>query len=45
MQQFLSYLIGLSMGRYQLDDPGLHIAPPALAEEIAPYQYHGTRWG
>lgn len=42
MQQFLSYLIGLSMGRYRLDKPGLHIAHPApTAEEIAPYRYHG----
>lgn len=42
MQQFLSYLIGLSMGRYRLDKPGLHIAHPGpTAEEIAPYRYNG----
>lgn len=42
MQQFLSYLIGLCMGRYRLDRPGLHIAHPApAADEIAPYHYNG----
>lgn len=42
MQQFLSYLVGLCMGRYRLDKPGLHIAHPAPAsEEIAPYRYNG----
>ena len=28
MQQFLSYCVGLMMGRYRLDEPGLHIAHP-----------------
>jgi hypothetical protein len=38
MQQFLSYLIGLCMGRYRLDRPGLHIAHPNPSpEELAPY--------
>lgn len=42
MQQFLSYLVGLCMGRYRLDKPGLHIAHPGpTAEEIAPYPYNG----
>lgn len=42
MQQFLSYLVGVCMGRYRLDKPGLHIAHPAPAsEEIAPYRYNG----
>jgi len=42
MQQFLSYLVGLWMGRYRLDKPGLHIAHPGpTAEEIASYRYNG----
>lgn len=42
MQQFLSYLIGLCMGRYRLERPGLHIAHPnPAAEEITPYPYKG----
>lgn len=44
MQQFVSYLIGLCMGRYRLDRPGLHIAhPQPSAEELAPYLYDGQR--
>lgn len=39
IQQFLSYLIGLMLGRYRLDKPGLHIAHPNPSEEeIAAYQ-------
>jgi len=42
MQQLLSYFIGLCMGRYRLDKPGLHIAHPnTTAAEIAPYHYNG----
>lgn len=38
IQQFLSYLIGLMLGRYRLDKPGLHIAHPNPSEEeTAPY--------
>jgi hypothetical protein len=42
MQQFLSYCVGLMMGRYRLDEPGLHIAhPEPTAEEEASYSYNG----
>ena len=42
MQQFLSYCVGLMMGRYRLDVPGLHIAhPEPTAEEVASYSYNG----
>ncbi len=42
MQQFLSYLIGVCMGRYRLDQPGLHIAHPnPTDEEIANYTWNG----
>jgi hypothetical protein len=38
ISQFLSYCIGLFMGRYRLNKPGLHIAHPnPTEEEIAPY--------
>jgi len=44
MQQLLSYLIGLCMGRYRLDKPGLHIAHPGpTAEEITAYSYNGHK--
>lgn len=40
MKQLISYAIGVWMGRYRLDKPGLHIAHPALTEEeIAAYEY------
>ena len=43
MKQFLSYLVGLSFGRYRLDKPGLHIAhPKPTKDEIAPYTYRGV---
>ncbi|MEL1241688.1 BREX-1 system adenine-specific DNA-methyltransferase PglX [Flavobacterium flavipallidum] len=39
ISQFLSYSIGLFMGRYRLDKPGLHIAHPnPTEEELAPYE-------
>lgn len=38
ISQFLSYCIGVFMGRYRLDKPGLHIAHPnPTEEELAPY--------
>lgn len=41
MKQFISYAIGVWMGRYRLDKPGLHIAHPApTEEEIAAYTYN-----
>ena len=44
IQQLLSYLIGLCMGRYRLDKPGLHIAhPDPAAEELVPYSYNGNQ--
>lgn len=40
MKQLISYAIGVWMGRYRLDKPGLHIAHPApTEEEIAAYEY------
>ncbi len=36
MQQFISYAIGCLMGRYRLDQPGLHIAHPnATSDELS----------
>ncbi len=41
MSQFISYCIGIMMGRYRLDKPGLHIAHPSPShEELAAYTYH-----
>lgn len=38
MQQFISYAIGVFMGRYRLDKPGLHIAHPnPSSEELNEY--------
>lgn len=38
IQQLLSYFIGVIMGRYRLDTPGLHIAhPKPSAEELQAY--------
>ena len=43
MKQFISYAMGIWMGRYRLDKPGLHIAHPSpTEEEIAPYTYNGA---
>lgn len=45
IKQFISYAIGCMMGRYRLDQPGLHIAyPNPLAEDIAPYIYNGKEF-
>ena len=42
ISQFISYAIGLFMGRYRLDKPGLNIAHPnPSSEELASYTYNG----
>ena len=42
MRQFVSYLVGLIMGRYRLDRPGLNIAHPnPSTEELSSYEYNG----
>jgi hypothetical protein len=42
MKQLISYAIGLNMGRYRLDSPGLHIAhPDPSTEELVVYDYKG----
>jgi type II restriction/modification system DNA methylase subunit YeeA len=41
ISQFISYSIGLFMGRYRLDKPGLNIAHPnPIKEELASYNYN-----
>lgn len=41
MKQLISYIVGVWMGRYRLDRPGLYIAYPSpSAEDLAPYTYH-----
>ena len=41
ISQFISYTIGLFMGRYRLDEPGLNIAHPnPTSEELASYTYN-----
>lgn len=41
ISQFISYAIGLFMGRYRLDNPGLNIAHPnPTKEELASYKYN-----
>ncbi len=43
ISQFISYAIGLFMGRYRLDRPGLNIAHPnPSTEELASYKYNGS---
>lgn len=43
MKQLISYAVGVWMGRYRLDKPGLNIAHPEPSdEELAPYTYQGT---
>ncbi|MGK0363399.1 MAG: hypothetical protein ACI85O_000444, partial [Saprospiraceae bacterium] len=43
MQQLISYVLGLMMGRYRLDKPGLHIThPQATAAELAAYTHQGV---
>ena len=42
MQQFISWALGIFMGRYRLGQPGLHIAHPSpTAEEVQSYSYNG----
>lgn len=42
ISQFLSYGIGVFLGRYRLDKPGLNIAHPNPTEdELSKYQYNG----
>lgn len=42
ISQFISYAIGVFMGRYRLDKPGLNIAHPnPTEEETASYSYNG----
>ncbi|MGN1253184.1 MAG: BREX-1 system adenine-specific DNA-methyltransferase PglX [Prevotella sp.] len=44
IKQLISYLVGICMGRYRLDKPGLHIAYPNPSEEdTAAYDYNGHR--
>lgn len=43
ISQFISYAIGLFMGRYRLDTPSLNIAHPnPTAEELASYSYNNS---
>lgn len=43
IKQLISYTIGCWMGRYRLDNPGLHIAHPnPTAEEVCTYTYNGS---
>jgi hypothetical protein len=42
LSQFVSYCIGIIMGRYRLDKPGLNIAhPDPTDEELASYTHNG----
>lgn len=42
LKQLLSYAVGVWMGRYRLDKPGLHIAHPhPIVDELVPYTYNG----
>jgi type II restriction/modification system DNA methylase subunit YeeA len=42
VKQFVSYLVGIMMGRYRLDKNGLNIAHPNPSkEELASYDYNG----
>jgi hypothetical protein len=44
ISQFISYAIGLFMGRYRLDKKGLQIAHPnSSVEEIEAYTYNGKK--
>lgn len=43
IKQLISYAVGVWMGRYRLDKPGLNIAhPEPTDEELAPYTYEGA---
>lgn len=42
VKQLISYAVGVCMGRYRLDKPGLHIAYPNPSEEnLASYDFNG----
>ena len=42
IKQLISYAIGVTVGRYRLDRPGLHIAHPTpTSDELAAYDYCG----
>lgn len=42
IKQLISYTVGVYMGRYRLDKPGLHIAYPKPSDEdLAPYTFNG----
>lgn len=42
IKQLISYAVGVCMGRYRLDKPGLHIAYPNPSDDdLKPYQYNG----
>lgn len=42
VKQLISYAVGVCMGRYRLDKPGLHIAYPNPSEEdLASYEFNG----
>lgn len=42
LKQLFSYAVGVWMGRYRLDKPGLYIAHPnPTTEELVPYTYYG----
>lgn len=44
LSQFVSYCIGVMMGRYRLDKPGLNIAHPnPTEEELASYSFNGQK--
>lgn len=44
IKQLVSYAVGVCMGRYHLDKPGLQIAYPNPSEEdLAPYTYNGEK--
>lgn len=44
IKQLISYAVGVCMGRYRLDKPGLQIAyPNPSEEELAPYTYKGEK--
>lgn len=45
MKQLISYTIGCLIGRYRLDQPGLHIAHPnPTPEEVCTYTYNGYQF-
>lgn len=45
IKQLISYIVGIWMGRYRLDNPGLHIAHPNPSDdEIIKYQIPNTNY-